>query len=159
MFDSIQNVVHDWQRILRVTRPTRMVAWQIDLQLQEDIGIGAGARSHPAPETLGSAPTRAMIWIKGPEKISDLSGCCRRAFARNPNIASLDVAAFDRSPSDHMGALFAIRLTGMSGEGMVERFAVYVLRVIGQVVPDGRRQIAVDAIRHVVKWPAPAGMM
>jgi len=46
-----------------------MVAGKFDLQLEEDIGIGAEARPHPAPETLGSAMIRAMIWIKSPGKI------------------------------------------------------------------------------------------
>ena len=80
-----------------------------------------------------------------------MSAYCRLTLPRNPNIASFDVAAFDGRPGDHMGALFAIEFAGMGGEGVIEGFAVDVLRVAGQVVPDRRRQIAIDTIRHVEK--------
>ncbi len=46
----------------------------------------------------------------------------------------------------------------MGGVGVVERLAVDVLRVLGQMVADGWRQVAVDAIGHVDKLSAPAGM-
>ena len=58
-----------------------------------------------------------------------------------------------------MSALFAVEFPGMGGESVVERLAVNVPRVVGQMILDGRRQIAVDAIRHSDKCSAPAGML
>jgi hypothetical protein len=55
-------------------------------------------------------------------------------------------------------ALFAIRFAGMGGKGVVERLAVDLLRVLRQMVADGRWQVAIDAIGHVAKVSAPAGM-
>jgi hypothetical protein len=58
-----------------------------------------------------------------------------------------------------MGALFAVEFPSMGDESVIERLAVNVLRVVGQMISDGRRQIAVDSIRHSDKCSAPAGML
>ena len=75
-----------------------------------------------------------------------------------PTCRLLDVGALDRRPGDHMRALFAVDLAGMRGIGMVERLAIDVLRMLGQMVAHGRRQIVIDAIWHGQRLSAPAGM-
>ena len=76
---------------------------------------------------------------------------------RYPEIAGLDVAALDRRPGDHVRAPFAILFAGMGGVGVVERLAIDGLRVLGQMVADGGRQVAVHAIRHSKRSRPPPG--
>lgn len=47
-----------------------------------------------------------------------------------------------------MRAFFLICLTRMSGESVIERLAVDVLRMIGKMRAHRRRQISVGRIRH-----------
>jgi hypothetical protein len=89
VFASVQNVVHDWQHILGVTRPRRMMAGQIDLQLEEDIGIGAEARPQPTLETLGGATIRAMMDQKLAKNLRFVSVLPTRPSVPNPKFALL----------------------------------------------------------------------
>ena len=49
-----------------------------------------------------------------------------------------------------MRGLFLARIAGMGGKGMIERLAINVLRMIGQMGPYGRGQISVRSIWHGV---------
>jgi len=81
-------------------------------------GLAAGARVQFHRASAGVPPERARL----------------RALARLPPIANVDVTALDRRPGDLVRALFAIYFAGMGSEGMIERLAVDVLRVVGQMI-------------------------
>ena len=68
--------------------------------------------------------------------------------ARNPIVAELDVGPLHGGPGNAMGRLFLPAFAGMRGPGVVERLAINVLRMVGQMIAHRRRQIVIDSIRH-----------
>src|SRR5690242_16753914 len=72
----------------------------------------------------------------------------RAGSALDPAAVFLDVSAFDRRPGDHVRALLAVALAGELAIGVVERLAVDVLRVVGQMAAHRRRQIGIVAVGH-----------
>jgi hypothetical protein len=56
----------------------------------------------------------------------------------------------DRRPGDAVRGLFLARLSGMGREGMVERLAIDILRVLGKMVPHRRREIGIFPVRHAI---------
>ena len=81
-----------------------------------------------------------------------------QALAWYPGIARLAVGALHGPPGDHVCTLLAVGLTGMGAIGVVECFAIDVLRMLGKVIAHGQRQVFIDVIRHDSHF-APAGMM
>jgi len=46
---------------------------------------------------------------------------------------------------------FLARVAGVAGKGMIKRLAEDILRVVGQVPPDRRRQVGVIGVRHRIQ--------
>ena len=66
---------------------------------------------------------------------------CRRA------TAPLGLTLSGRS-ADHPDEELTVGFAGVGGIGVVEGFAVNVLRVVGQMAAHGRRQIDIGSVRH-----------
>ena len=69
-------------------------------------------------------------------------------FPPNPLVPRLYVAALDRRPGDAVGGLFLARVATMGFMGVIERLAVDVLCVLGQMVAHRRRKILVGSVGY-----------
>jgi hypothetical protein len=69
-------------------------------------------------------------------------------FAPQPAGGCLNVGPFHRRPSDPMGGFVLTRLTGVSRIGVVEGFAINVLRVLRQHPLKVGWKIGVSLVRH-----------
>ena len=56
----------------------------------------------------------------------------------NPLVVCLDVGPFDGGPSNHVRPLLAIEFSGVRRVSVIERFAVNILGVFGQIFSDTR---------------------
>src|SRR5208283_3501155 len=65
-----------------------------------------------------------------------------------PMIANLMIAFLDRRPSDAEGNFLLARVAAIFVIRIVKRRPEYILRMRGQVVAHGRRQIFVARVRH-----------
>ena len=62
--------------------------------------------------------------------VGQLGGTNLSCVSRDPLIAQFDVRSLDRGPGDPMGNFLLPHIAGMRGKGVVEGFAVDILRVI-----------------------------
>jgi hypothetical protein len=60
---------------------------------------------------------------------------------RNPAGPHFDIGPFYRRPSNAMHCLFLARVSGMVRVSSVERYAINILRVIGENVAQRERQV------------------
>ena len=67
---------------------------------------------------------------------------------RNPRVVCLYIRTLDCCPGDHVRPLFAIEFSGMRRVRVIERFAVNIVGVLGQMFSDTRGQIGVHSVGH-----------
>src|SRR6185437_6468104 len=80
--------------------------------------------------------------------------CQKQLRPLNPALCTLDVTAFDGRPRDAMRRLLLPRVAFVRSESMIERLAIYALRMGRQDVTHRRWQILVAAIRHSEPRPS-----
>ena len=56
----------------------------------------------------------------------------------NPLVVCFDVGPFDGGPSNHVRPFLAIEFSGVRRVSVIERFAVNILGVFGQIFSDTR---------------------
>ena len=61
----------------------------------------------------------------------------------NPLTIRLNIGPFHGSPSGAMGDLLLLAVSRVGSKGMVESFAIYVLRMCGQMITDRKREIGI----------------
>ena len=61
----------------------------------------------------------------------------------NPLTIRLDIGPLHGSPGDAMGDLLLLAVSRVGSKGMVESFAIYVLRICGQMIADRKRKIGI----------------
>jgi hypothetical protein len=80
----------------------------------------------------------------GSESLPSTKSSC----SRNPTVADLDIGSLYGAPGDPMRRFFLPRIAGMGGEGVIESFAIDILRMVREMRANRNREIDVRLIWH-----------